>query len=403
MTFPDAADAARVRTFLRDNRSRILEDVRHLVMIESPSDSLEALGELHAYLVHWVGERLGHAAEIEHLREQDAPRATSWTFPGSSPGRGSRGSRSFIALLGHYDTVWPLGTTRSWPFAVDGDRLSGPGTYDMKVGLVQMVWLVAALRHAGLSHPAVRLVMNGDEEVGSLSSRSFLEHQSRGAEAALVFEGAIGDAVKTARKGIGNFVVDVVGVEAHAGVEPEKGASAIHELGELIPRVLAIARPDAGTTINIGLVGGGNRVNVTTGRVRLELEARIRGSAEAARVEAEMNALEASDPRIRIEVRGAWQRPVFERTAAVAALYRRAERIARTIEVPLTETSVGGASDGNLIAALGIPVLDGLGAPGQGAHARGESVSIDGILERITLASLLVASFAAEADRGGTR
>ena len=403
MTFPDAADAARVRTFLRDNRARILDDVRHLVMIESPSDSLEALGELHAYLVHWVGERLGHAAEIEHLREQDSPRASSWTFPGSAPGRGSRGSRPFVALLGHYDTVWPLGTTRSWPFAVDGDRLSGPGTYDMKVGLVQMVWVVAALRHARLANPAVRLVMNGDEEVGSSTSRSFLEHQSRGAEAALVFEGAIGDAVKTARKGIGHFVVDVIGREAHAGVEPEKGASAIHELGELIPRVLGIARPDAGTTVNIGIVGGGSRVNVTTARVRLELEARIRGSAEAARVESEMNALEASDPRIRIEVRGSWQRPVFERSAAVAALYRRAERIARTIEVPLTETSVGGASDGNLIAALGIPVLDGLGAPGEGAHARNESVSIEGVLERITLASLLVASFADDPERGGAR
>ncbi|MCJ1695173.1 M20/M25/M40 family metallo-hydrolase [Rathayibacter caricis] len=399
MTFPDAADAARVRVFLRENREQILADVRHLVMIESPSDSLEALGELHAYLVHWVGERLGHAAEIEHQREQDAPRASSWTFPGSAPGRGPRGSWPFVALLGHYDTVWPLGTTRAWPFAVDGDRLSGPGTYDMKVGLVQMVWVVAALRHARLEHPAIRLVMNGDEEVGSLVSRSFLEHQSRGAEAALVFEGAIGDAVKTARKGIGNFVVDVVGIEAHAGVEPEKGASAIHELGALIPRVLGIARPEAGTTVNIGLIGGGSRVNVTTAKVRLELEARIRNSAEAARVEAEMNALQASDERIRIEVRGSWQRPVFERTAAVGALFRRAERLARTMDLPLVETAVGGASDGNLIAALGIPVLDGLGAPGAGAHARGESVSIEGILERTTLAALLVASFAAEGER----
>ncbi|KQQ22710.1 hypothetical protein ASF48_05940 [Rathayibacter sp. Leaf299] len=399
MTFPDAADAARVRVFLRENREQILADVRHLVMIESPSDSLEALGELHAYLVHWVGERLGHAAEIEHQREQDAPRASSWTFPGSAPGRGPRGSRPFVALLGHYDTVWPLGTTRAWPFAVDGDRLSGPGTYDMKVGLVQMVWVVAALRHARLEHPAIRLVMNGDEEVGSLVSRSFLEHQSRGAEAALVFEGAIGDAVKTARKGIGNFVVDVVGIEAHAGVEPEKGASAIHELGALIPRVLGIARPEAGTTVNIGLIGGGSRVNVTTAKVRLELEARIRNSAEAARVEAEMNALQASDERIRIEVRGSWQRPVFERTAAVGALFRRAERLARSMDLPLVETAVGGASDGNLIAALGIPVLDGLGAPGAGAHARGESVSIEGILERTTLAALLVASFAAEGER----
>jgi glutamate carboxypeptidase len=393
MSFPDAADAARVRAFLRDARGRMIDDLRHLVMIESPSDSLEALGELHAYLVHWVGERLGHDLELQHQRTRDAPVATSWTVPASAGPRVHRGTRPFVALLGHYDTVWPLGTTRSWPFAVEGDRVSGPGTYDMKAGLVQMVWLVAALRHLGLPHPAIRLVMSGDEELGSTASRSFLEHQSTGAEAVLVFEGAIGDAVKTARKGIGRFAIDVVGVEAHAGVEPEKGASAIHELGSLIPRVLGIARPDEGTTVNIGVVTGGQRVNVTTARVRLELEARIRGSAEAARVEAELEALETADPRIRLEVRGSWERPVFERTAAVAALYRRAERVSRRIGVPLSEIAVGGASDGNLVAALGLPVLDGLGAPGEGAHARTEALSIDGMLERTALAALLVASF----------
>ncbi|PPG59356.1 peptidase M20 [Rathayibacter sp. AY2B7] len=396
MTFPDADDAARVRSFLRDNRSRMLDDVRHLVMIESPSDSLEALGELHAFLVHWVGERLGHDADVQHQRAQDAPTATSWTVPANGGARPHRGTRPFVALLGHYDTVWPLGTTRSWPFAVDGDRLSGPGSYDMKAGLVQMVWLVAALRHAGVPHPAVRLVMSGDEEIGSAASRPFLERQCAGADAVLVFEGAIGDAVKTARKGIGRFVIDVVGVEAHAGVEPEKGASAIHELGSLIPRVLAIAREEEGTSVNIGVVSGGSRVNVTTARVRLELEARIRGSAEAARVEAELDALAAADPRIRLEVRGSWERPVFERTASVAALYRRAERVAKRIDVPLREIAVGGASDGNLVAALGLPVLDGLGAPGEGAHARSEAIGIEGMLERTALAALLVASFGDE-------
>lgn len=166
-------------------------------------------------------------------------------------------------------------------------------------------------------------MLSGDEEVGSAASRPFLERQCMGADAVLVFEGAIGDAVKTARKGIGRFVIDVVGVEAHAGVEPEKGASAIHELGSLIPRVLSIARAEEGTSVNIGVVSGGSRVNVTTARVRLELEARIRGSAEAARVESELEALAAADPRIRLEVRGSWERPVFERTASVAALYRR--------------------------------------------------------------------------------
>ncbi|SOE04619.1 M20/M25/M40 family metallo-hydrolase [Rathayibacter rathayi] len=396
MTFPDADDAARVRAFLRDNRSRMLDDVRHLVMIESPSDSLEALGQLHAFLVHWVGERLGHDCDVQHQRAQDAPTATRWTVPASDGTRPHRGTRPFVALLGHYDTVWPLGTTRSWPFCVEGDRLSGPGSYDMKAGLVQMVWLVAALRHARVPHPAIRLVLSGDEEVGSAASRPFLERQCMGADAVLVFEGAIGDAVKTARKGIGRFVIDVVGVEAHAGVEPEKGASAIHELGSLIPRVLSIARAEEGTSVNIGVVSGGSRVNVTTARVRLELEARIRGSAEAARVESELEALAAADPRIRLEVRGSWERPVFERTASVAALYRRAERVAKRIDVPLREIAVGGASDGNLVAALGLAVLDGLGAPGEGAHARTESISIEGMLERTALAALLVASFSDE-------
>ncbi|NQX11164.1 M20 family metallopeptidase [Microbacteriaceae bacterium VKM Ac-2855] len=372
----------------------MIADARHLVMIESPSDSLEALAELHSYLVHWVGERLGRPRSIEHDTHPDAPTTTSWTFAGTETVRLTNAGdpEHFVALLGHYDTVWPTGTTRNWPFAVDGDTLHGPGTYDMKVGLVQIVWAVAALRSVGLAHPCVRMLFNGDEETGSVASRPFLEKEARGAAAALVFEGALGDKVKTARKGIGHFLVDVYGVEAHAGVEPEKGASAIHELGELIPQILALANPDAGTTVNIGLLHGGSRVNVTAGHVQLELEARITNSGEAARVEAAMNALRATDARIRIEVRGSWHRPVFERTPPVVELYGRAERVARLAGIPIGETAVGGASDGNLIAALGVPVLDGLGPVGSGAHARGEHASIAGMLERTELAALLISA-----------
>lgn len=363
-------------------------------MIESPSDSLEALHELHAYLVHWVGERLGRPNAIEHLRQPEAAPVTSWTYGGTDPMPVSSAGdpEHFVALLGHYDTVWPLGTTRTWPFSVEGDTLHGPGTYDMKLGLVQIVWAVAALRHTGLAHPTLRILFNGDEETGSLDSRAFLEKECRGAAAALVFEGALRERVKTARKGIGHFVVDVYGVEAHAGVEPEKGASAIHELGTLIPQLLALGAPDAGTTVNIGLISGGSRVNVTAGHARLEMEARITNGGEAERVDAAMAALAPSDERIRIEVRGTWHRPVFERTPAVVELYRDAERVARLADIPIGETAVGGASDGNLIAALGVPVLDGLGPIGSGAHARGEYASIAGMLERAELAALLIAA-----------
>lgn len=394
MTLPSSAASGIVRTFLRDHREQLIADARHLVMIESPSDSVEALDELHAYLVHWVGERLGRPHAIEHARRPGAAPVTSWTYAGTDPVSlaGTGNPEHFVALLGHYDTVWPLGTTRNWPFAVDGDRIDGPGTYDMKLGLVQIVWAIAALRAAGLPQPCLRILFNGDEETGSLDSRAFLEKECRGATAALVFEGALREKVKTARKGIGHFLVDVHGVEAHAGVEPEKGASAIHELGSLIPQILALADPDAGTTVNIGLLHGGSRVNVTAGHAQLELEARITNSGEADRVDAAMAALCATDERIRIEVRGSWHRPVFERTPPVVELYRHAEAVARRAGIPIGETAVGGASDGNLIAAIGVPVLDGLGPIGSGAHARGEHATVSGMLERTELAALLISA-----------
>ncbi|NQX29511.1 M20/M25/M40 family metallo-hydrolase [Microbacteriaceae bacterium VKM Ac-2854] len=396
MTHPSSAATGFLRAYFRDHREQMLADARHLVMIESPSDSVEALDELHAYLVHWVAERLGRPHAIEHARRPGAAPVTSWTYAGTEPLSlaGNGNPERFIALLGHYDTVWPLGTTRNWPFTVDGDRVDGPGTYDMKLGLVQIVWAVAALRASGLAHPGLRILFNGDEETGSVDSRAFLEKECRGARAALVFEGALKEKVKTARKGIGHFLVDVFGVEAHAGVEPEKGASAIHELGTLIPQILALADPDAGTTINIGLIHGGSRVNVTAGHTQLELEARITNGGEADRVDAAMAALRASDPRIRIEVRGSWHRPVFERTPPVVELYRTAETVARRAGIPIGETAVGGASDGNLIAAIGVPVLDGLGPIGSGAHARGEHATVSGMLERAELAALLISALA---------
>nr|WP_225956174.1 M20 family metallopeptidase [Amycolatopsis lexingtonensis] len=295
-----------------------------------------------------------------------------------------------VLLLCHYDTVWPLGTLAEWPFTVDGDRATGPGIFDMKSGLVHAVWALRALDAAGLPRPAVRLVLNGDEEIGSPASRPVIEEAATGTRATLVFEASADGAVKTARKGVGLFRVRATGVEAHAGLDPAKGASAIDELARAILALHGLSDPDAGTTVNVGVIEGGTRSNVIAGAASGEIDVRVSSAAEAARVDAGLAALKARAPRASLTVEGGWNRPVMERSDAIAQVYELAREEAAELGVTLRECSVGGASDGNFVAALGHPVLDGFGAVGDGAHARHEHISVEGMLERTALAAAVL-------------
>jgi glutamate carboxypeptidase len=367
--------------WVRAHRDDLLADVADYVGIETPSDDKSALDRGLSWVDGRLRDRLGAPGSVRECDGGPHGDTRVYDFPGEGEP---------VLLLCHYDTVWPLGTLASWPFTVDGDRATGPGIFDMKSGLVHAVWALRALDAAGLPRPAVRLVLNGDEEIGSPASRPVIEEAAAGTRATLVFEASAGGAVKTARKGVGLFRVHARGVEAHAGLDPAKGASAVDELARAVLALHGLSDPDAGTTVNVGVISGGTRQNVIAGAATGEIDVRVSSAAEAARIDAGLAALSAHDPRAAVEVTGGWNRPVMERSESVARLYELAREEAAELGVTLRECSVGGASDGNFVAALGHPVLDGFGAVGDGAHARHEHISVEGMLERTALAAAVL-------------
>ncbi|MEV0829817.1 M20 family metallopeptidase [Nonomuraea rubra] len=307
-------------------------------------------------------------------------------YRGTAPGT--------VLMLGHYDTVWPTGTLAGWPFAVLEGKATGPGVFDMKTGLVQSIWALRGLRELGLPHPGVRFLFNGDEEIGSPASREHIEAASEDVLATLVFEASLDGALKTARKGVGLFNVTVTGVEAHAGLDPYAGASAVHALAEIVTMLAAAGSRERGTTVNVGLISGGTGRNVTAGRATCGVDVRVTDPAEMGRIDDVFAALHASDPRVKVSATGEWNRPPMVRNPASQRLFKELQKVAAGFGWLVDEAAVGGASDGNFVSALGRPVLDGLGAVGDGAHARHEHVVIEHIPERTALTMGLIAALA---------
>jgi glutamate carboxypeptidase len=385
-----ATDPAALRQWVSTHITDMLDDLGDYVRTETPSDDLAALSAGREWVVSWVERRLGPPAAIR-------------TVPGGAhgdtvvldyAGTGEGAEAGTVVVLAHYDTVWPLGTLEELPFTVDGDVIRGPGVFDMKAGLVQAVWAVRALEAGGLARPPLRLVLNGDEEIGSPASRPVIEDGCRDAAAVLVFEASAAGAVKTARKGVGLFDVTLTGVEAHAGLDPTAGASAITALAQLVTEFTALTDLAAGTSVNVGVVSGGTRRNVTAGSAQAGIDVRVADQAEADRIERAITGWRPADPRVTARLDGGWNRPVMARTPEIAELFERARAVAGRLGIDLQETAVGGASDGNFAAALGRPVLDGFGAVGAGAHARDEHATVSGMVERAALAAAVLASLA---------
>ncbi|MFF7682671.1 M20 family metallopeptidase [Microbacterium sp. NPDC007973] len=362
-------------------REALVADLTAYTQQETPSDDLDALAEGLAWVRAFVTRHLG-APDAERVIDA-APHGDVAVLDWAATGGGA-GS---VAILCHYDTVWPLGTLAEWPVTIDGDRLTGPGVFDMKAGLVQATHAIAIARAQGLPLPAIRLVLNGDEEIGSLGSRPHIEEAVTGRDAVLVFEASARGALKTARKGVGIFRVTTHGVEGHAGLDPERGVSAIDEMARVVLALHALADLGAGTSVNVGTVAGGSRSNVTAGRADALVDVRVTDVAESERIDAALAALEPHRAEATLDIAGGWNRPVMPRSASTVALFRIAEAVSAEQGWAVEEISVGGASDGNFAAALGLPVLDGLGAVGDGAHARHEWISIDGMVQRTALAA----------------
>ena len=361
----------------RDWALTVIED---LVRLESPSTDKVALDRVGAEIARLFVELGARAAPLPQERSGDHLRIEI--------GRGD----TQVLVIGHFDTVWPIGQIETMPVRREDGRLYGPGSYDMKAGIA-MTLLAARILIETNRLPSHRITMiwTSDEEVGSDTSRAILEAEARRSRAVFVLEPALaGGGVKTARKGVADFRIEATGISAHAGVEPDKGASAIHELAWQAVQLLALNDPSRGLTINVGCIGGGTRPNVVAAEATMDVDVRIPTEADAARVTAAITTLVPRDPRVRLRVSGGVNRPPMERTAGVAALYERAARIARQLGKELPEGATGGGSDGNFTAALGIPTLDGLGPDGAGAHALHEHVLIDSVPFRAALLAELL-------------
>lgn len=361
-------------------RPALLADVEALVTCESPSADLAAVARS-ADAVAGVGAaRLGAAPERIVLEGRTHLR---WRF-GPGPAR--------VLVLGHHDTVWPLGTLTTHPHTVRDGVLRGPGCFDMKAGLAMAFHAVAALP----DRAGVTILVTGDEEIGSPTSRGLIEDEAAGCAAALVLEAsAHGGALKTERKGVSLYDVGIEGRAAHAGLEPEAGVNAAVELAHQLLAVAGFASPAHGTTVTPSVAAAGTTTNTVPARGGFSVDVRVRDAAEQARVDAAMRGLRPALPGARVAVSGGPNRPPLESSAS-AALFARAQRLAGELGLPpLVAAAVGGASDGNFTAGIGVPTLDGLGAVGGGAHADSEHVLVDALPGRTALVAALLADLLA--------
>lgn len=374
-------DSALLR-YLDPLRDAMAASLEALVVRESPSRDKPALDALSGFLAARFGalgldvERLANAAGGDHLRVRLG---------------GAEGHPPAL-VLGHFDTVWPLGTLERMPFRLADGRAFGPGAYDMKASLVLAEFAVRALAALGRRPPRpVVFLFTSDEEVGSPTSRRLIEDESRQSAFTLVLEPPLpGDRLKTARKGVGRFTLEVAGRPAHAGVEPEKGVNALVELAHQVLALSRLADPAAGTTVNVGVAGGGTTPNVVPASARAEIDVRVTNREEARRVAEALGRLEPVLAGASLTVGGGFNRPPMERTAQTAALFERARAVGQALGLVLGEGSTGGGSDGNFTAALGVPTLDGLGAPGAGAHADDEHVELSALPGRAALLAALL-------------
>lgn len=391
--------ASSVADYIDTHREAFLEDLRTLVHAETPSTDkplLDAgLDVVRAVVVGLLGEPSAEArhdggsyGDVLDLRWEGRD-AEGTMVPAADAG-------DPVLVVCHYDTVWPAGTIETWPLSVDGDRLTGPGVLDMKFGIVQTAWAVKALRELGLGHPPVRMLLTGDEEIGSVAGRPHIEAAARESALTLVTEPSAAGNPKDRRKGMVFADLRVTGRQAHAGLEPEKGASAVHALAALISEVVALESAEDGTTVTVGTFHGGTGRNVVAGAAEALVDVRVTMPEEQERVVAELQALRlpepyAADERLTLEVDVDANRPPMNPGPETAPLLERVVEIGRGLGRELQPTAVGGASDANFVSALGLPVIDGLGAVGEGPHAVHEHILLSGIAPQTGLLAGILA------------
>jgi glutamate carboxypeptidase len=403
MSLPHSPPGELRLAYFAEHREKIVSTIRELVEIESPSDNKVAVDRI----ADAIAEKFSSlGGQIRVHPAKGFGNHLQVDFAGES-------SAQPVLLLGHYDTVYPLGALASMPCRVSENKLTGPGVLDMKSGIALMLHAIAGLQnwseegwseegrskktrnqkvqHAALPRPITVLLVS-DEEVGSNSSRAITESLAKKASAVLVLEPSYGPrgAVKTARKGVGEYELKVSGKAAHAGLDFQKGVNAILELARQIEKVSSFSDLKKGLTVNVGIVSGGSRTNVVPAEAVAQFDVRIARLKDAAGINKKIRGLRAFNRKCKIEITGGINRPPMERSAGVATLYASAKSIARDLGWKLDEAAVGGGSDGNFTAALGIPTLDGLGGVGDGAHAIHEHILISELPRRAALLASLI-------------
>jgi glutamate carboxypeptidase len=382
------AEAVVVREHLESRQGEMLALTRSLVETESPSGDVEGSRAV-VKLLEDAARKIDGVTSVERIE---------------SPGYGehlrvrafadAREHPDTILVIGHTDTVHPRGSVSERPWREQAGRIYGPGIFDMKANCAQALEVIRACSTLGLAPRCpVVLLLTCDEETGSMTGRALIEEGARASRGVLVLEPpASNGRVKTARKGTGLFTIEAHGIAAHAGLEPEKGASAILEIARQIERLHAMNEPARGITVNVGVVQGGTRSNVVAASASAEIDVRFSTTEEAKRLEEKILGAQSFDERVKLSITGSINRPPLERTEKVASLFNLARKVAALLDFDLGEASVGGASDGNFVAALNVAVLDGLGIDGDGAHATHEHIVIDDIARRGALLAGIIAS-----------
>jgi glutamate carboxypeptidase len=373
---PDLKD--QFSEFLETERNSILKDLRTLVECESPSTDQNLLSRTADLLKEMMARITGLAPEVEM---KDGKQILSATY-GKDLGRN-------ILLLCHYDTVWPEGTLSRLPFRVVGDICTGPGVFDMKSGILISLYAVKFLSTLQLKR-SLTILITPDEEIGSEASRELILSFAKKSEAVLVLEASEKGMLKVGRKGVGTFSVQAQGRAAHAGLNPEAGINAISEISRLVLDVEKFADPEQGTTVNVGIIRGGTRTNVVPEKAEIEIDVRVKTDREAKRIEGAFHDIKAHDKRIQLNVTGGIERPPMERNRRNDDLFKKVKEIGRKIGLELEACEVGGASDGNFVSAEGIPVIDGMGAVGEGAHSLSEKIQVSSSLYRILLVAATI-------------
>ncbi len=367
--------------YFRERQQVIVDAIHEIVDIESPSHDAVRSREV----ANWVEAQArltGADISIKRVSTSDGEHILIRAFPGDV---------KHTMLLGHTDTVHPVGTNAKNPTRIDGDKFFGCGIFDMKANVVLMLEALRFFAETGQKPSTpITVLLSCDEEVGSFTGRPLVEREAANAARCFVLEPSADGRVKTGRKGTGMFGLRAHGIPAHAGLEPEKGANAIVEISRQIERIHAIANADLGTSVNVTTIKGGTTTNVIPEHAECEVDVRFSKMNEAERVNDEFRLLQSFDESVTLELLGGINRMPFERTAKVVAFYEKARGLAAGFGYELGETQVGGASDGNFVAALGVPTLDGLGIKGAGAHMLTEHILVSDIAKRATLVTLLL-------------